>query len=139
MRKLGRCLHEMSPRLLCWTIAQYLSFFIYSVFAFEDLSKLEMASTNYYNNGSYAILIFINYIFIYSILKTRSHALFSALCNSFELCICKYSINIQQNVKVRKARNEISKRSFFFFKFVCTKQHSSTISTIFKKTNTLPL
>lgn len=93
-------------------ISLVLSFIVF--FAFEDLSKLEMASTNYYNNGSYAILIFINYIFIYSILKTRSHALFSALCNSFELCICKYSINIQQNVKVRKARNEISKRSFFF-------------------------
>lgn len=117
-------------------ISLVLSFIVF--FAFEDLSKLEMASTNYYNNGSYAILIFINYIFIYSILKTRSHALFSALCNSFELCICKYSINIQQSVKVRKAKNEISKRSFFF-KFVCTKQHSSTISTIFKKTNSLPL
>lgn len=63
-------------------------------FVFEDLSKLEMVSINYYNNGSYVILIFINYIFIYSILKIRLYVFFFVFCNSFEFCICKYSINI---------------------------------------------
>lgn len=47
-------------------------------------------------------------------LKKRTHALFPALCNSFELCICKCSISIRQSLKVRKAKDEITKRDYFF-------------------------